>query len=303
MARLNIYLPDDLYQLANKWRHQKNLSEICASALRDELQAAENYRSARNFISAVRPRPQLEKDLCDKYGLLDVVAIDPPANRAELRDALGIRTSAYLDANISRDALLAVGGGRQVWCVVRNLTPKAHKITLTALGMDNVDPRVMHVHPNTLVTLLTLLYGPRTEAHLIGAATFQQLWRYNLPEKDYPKYFVVASCSPLYKDSPFAQLIGKDQVSYLLSQNILGDYAYQFLTADGRVLDVSSTNVECSILQSTMLQGLSQRPDARIILVGGGSDKNEVIHRTLQAKLCNTLITDTATGKYLLTAC
>ena len=40
MPRLNIYLPAEVYELADRARESANLSEICARAIRDELEAA-----------------------------------------------------------------------------------------------------------------------------------------------------------------------------------------------------------------------------------------------------------------------
>lgn len=298
MARLNIYLPDELYNLADKWRGKINLSEVCARALREELGAIESYRGIYGLLDNLRTPSPLEKALARRYGLVDVLVCEADEG-SDIREALGGIAARYLDSHLCDGSLLAIGGGRQMWCVVRNLLPRRVRTVLTALGIRQNDPQVLHAHANTLITILWLLYSPRSEAHLIGTTAFHTIWSDNLPHADHPKYFVAASCGHFDRNTPFAQLIGAEASDELLRNAICGDYAYLFFNNKGQIIE--SLKTECrSILTAPKLQELSRRSDARVLLVAGGEEKRRIVHFALEAGLCNVLITDTLNANYLL---
>ncbi|HZS56787.1 MAG TPA: sugar-binding domain-containing protein [Bryobacteraceae bacterium] len=299
MPRLNVYLSDQVYELANRWKEHSNLSEICARAIKDELGAIEGHRTADKFFQLIRSPNDAEKALKVKYGLTDVVISEVNADSFEIREALGKAAAAYLDQNISDGSVIALAGGRQMWCAVRNLSPRRVKTKITALGMHQTDPSLLHAHPNTLATLIWLLYSPRSEAHVVGSSDKNNPWSDDLPVKPYPTYFVVSSCSSFEEKTSFSQLMGHDAAKALIRKNALGDYAYVFFNKKGTEIDLSlsAPHFRLSALQ---LKKLSARTDARTILVAGGSEKFEAIRTTLAMRLSNTLITDGRTAKKLL---
>ncbi len=299
MPRLNIYLPDQVHELASRWRGTSNLSDICARAIKDEFEAIEGHRAAESLFQALRPPTSLEQLLADRYGLADVVAVEGGADPTKDRDILGRAAAAYLDRNICDGSGIAIAGGRQMWCTVRNLAPRRVRTKITALGMHHADPLLLHAHPNTLVTFLWLLYSPRSEAYVIGAPAPAHPWTADLPQKPHPSYFVISSCSRFEENSPFGQLLGTDARRALLEAGVLGDYAYVFLGKDGREIASPPTPPQ-NKLSADLLRHLSTRMDARTILVASGTDKLEMIGATLGAKLCNTLITDKRTAEHLL---
>src|SRR5207249_1664627 len=141
-----------------KWRRRVNLSEICARALRSELEAAESHRSAQALFSALRSPSTLERTLAVRYKLSEVVVPEITPDTTDVRAALGNAAATYLNRYLCDDSLLAIGGGRQMWCVVKNLTPRQVSVRITGLGIRQNDPQVLHAHANTLTTLLWLLY-------------------------------------------------------------------------------------------------------------------------------------------------
>lgn len=298
MARLNISLPDDLYRQATKWRHRINLSEICARALRGELEAAELHRSAHGLFPAIRPASPLERTLASRYGLVEAVATDPAPYAEALREELGTTAAAYLDRYLSDGSLVAIGGGRQMWCLVRNLTPRQLRLTITGLGVHPNDPYVLHAHANTLTTLLWLLYSPRAKARLVGD-DLDSIWKPDLPRKKYPQYFVVGSCSPFTATSPLARLLGRKATQQLLSKGVSGDFLYHFFSEDGQLLPSPRLETR-SVLSARLLQALSTRADARVIVVAGGDEKLKALTFVLRLRLCNVLITDSVTARKLL---
>jgi hypothetical protein len=200
--------------------------------------------------------------------------------------------------------MLALGGGRQMWRLARNLQPRAVRVALSAMGFRENDPQVLHVHPNTLVTLLWLLYSPRATAQLVAAAPFELSWQPELPRRDRPSYFVFASCAPFTAASPFAQLMGERLSGDLLARGAAGDFAYVFFDAAGRLIDPPERRAvsgpDCSLFSAQALRGLAARTDARVVAVAGGAGKLPVLRAAIQNQLCNVVVTDEPSALALL---
>ncbi len=226
------------------------------------------------------------------------VSDDPVQHEAGLRDALGGVAADYLSQKLGAGAVLAIAGGRQSWCIVEHLDPRPLEISLVALGYRHNDPRVLHAHANTLTTLLWLLFSPRAVARLIGRDP-QEILSPALPVQPEPRYFVVASCAPFSAGGPLASLLGEETTSTLLAKGATCDFAYNFFDKHGRLVSVAIPGDQ-SILSAGCLSSLSRRQDARVVLVAGGRQKVGAMRRVLEAKLCNTLVTDTATARELI---
>ena len=300
MGRLNVSLPADLTPLVSKWRRKINLSEICAQALRHELTAVESHRSAAALLAKIhRPASALERQLLQRYGLADArVAGDPVEHEAGLRESLGSMAAEYLSQKLGAGAVLAIAGGRQSWCIVQHLGPRPLEITIVALGYRQNDPHVLHAHANTLTTLLWLLFSPRAVARLVGGDP-EAILNPSLPVQPEPKYFVVASCAPFSAEGPLARLLGEESTLTLLAKGAVCDFAYNFFDKHGGLVRVA---IPCdqSILSAGCLSSLSRRSDARVVLVAGGRQKVGAVRLVLEARLCNTLVTDTATARHLV---
>lgn len=300
MGRVNISIPDDLAPLVSKWRRKINLSEICTQALRHELTAVESHRSAVGLLTKIqRSTSKLEQQLADRYALVEaVVAKGDARDDRDLRDSLGHQTAEYLNQRLSTGAVLALAGGRQSWCVVQHLGPRQLEITVVALGHRQNDPHVLHAHANTLATMLWLLFSPRASARLVGGNP-EEILNPSLPVESYPKYFVVGSCAPFGVGSPLARLLGDASSSLLLSRGASSDFLYNFFDKNGRPVAASLPGDQ-SIISAGCLSLLSKRPDTRVLLVAGGREKMGAIRSSLEARLCNVFVTDTATAQKLL---
>jgi len=303
MARLNISIPDKLYLATNKWRGRVNLSEICAKALQRELEALEFHRTLGTLTSSFRSHTTLESQLLSHLGLADTVVLESPMDHTNIREELGKLAANYLDRHLCDDSLLAIAGGRQMWCVVKNLTPKSVSVTVTGLGIDQSDPQVLHAHANTLTTLLWLLFSPRAQALVVGRNELElhKIWRLDLPLTNHPRYFVIGSCGPFEPGCSLAGLLGTDASEVLFKRQVCGDFLYQFFDDNGEIVDASLRQNK-SILSSDILGKLCKRPDARVILVAGGPEKLKIIYFALRAGLFNVLITDKETARGLLSA-
>jgi DNA-binding transcriptional regulator LsrR (DeoR family) len=299
MPRLNIYLPAEVYELADRWRESANLSEICARAIRDELEAAQSHRTAPSLGALLRAPTPLEARLTRRFQLAEALVVEAPADDGERREALGRAAAQYLDRNLVDGAALAIAGGRQSWCVARNLSPRRLRVAITALGFNQADPQLLHVHANTLTTLLWLLYSPRSVAHLIGAGAAPAPWPEPLPRRDDVRYFLIASCAPFERQAPFARLLRDDAVDALVAAGAVGDFAYLFFDAAGKIVPGPATAPQ-SVIPAATLRALAKREDARVMLVAGGDAKLAAIRHTLRLGLANMVVTDTETAERLL---
>jgi DNA-binding transcriptional regulator LsrR (DeoR family) len=299
MPRLNIYLPAEVYELADRARDSANLSEICARAIRDELEAAVSHRAAPALATLLRAPTPLEAKLVRRYRLAEALVVEAARAESERREALGRAAAQYLDRNLVDGAELAIAGGRQSWCVARNLSPRRLRLEITALGLGQADPQLLHVHANTLTTLLWLLYSPRSTAHLIGAGAAPSPWAKPPPMRDDATYFLIASCAPLDPRAPFARLIGDGALKALTAAGAVGDFAYLFFDAAGKIVPGPATAPQ-AIIPAPSLRALAKRPDARLMLVAGGVEKFAAMRATLRLGLANMVVTDTETAERLL---
>jgi DNA-binding transcriptional regulator LsrR (DeoR family) len=299
MARVNISIPADLAPLVSKWRRKINLSEICAGALRSELQAVESHRSARPLLRALRKKSPLEQQVAERFNLREAwVSSDAPEDEGSVREVLGELAADYLDRNLSDGCVLAIGGGRQSWCVVEHMRPRQIDVDVVALGYRQADPHLLNVHPNTLVTILWILFSPRARAWLVGNQPADIFDLGSQPRRS-RSYFVVGSCSSFNRESGLARLIGPGDTKTLLSQEVTGDFLYNFFDSKGQIVDFGFS-AEQSTLSASELRYLSGRDDSRVVLVGGGKEKAATIKKTLEAGLCNVLVTETAMAQALV---
>lgn len=298
MPRVNIYLPSDIHELAERWRGDRSLSEICARAIKDEFDALEMHRAPPALLKTLRRPSPLEDELIKKFRCVDAVTAEAPQSEIGIREVLGDLAAKYLDENICDDSAIAIAGGRQMWCAVRRLSPRRVQTVVAALGLHHADPHMLHVHPNALATFMWLLYSPRTQAHLIGTGPQAERW-ITRPKKNFPAYFVLSSCSELTRESSLSRLLGVKTMAGLLKAGAVGDYAYAFFDRAGNEIS-SGTTAPHFLLGYRDLKELSQRSDARTILCAGGEEKQGVIRLVLNAGLANVLITDSATAVRLL---
>ncbi len=301
MARLNISIPDDVYELAEAWRGKVNLSSICAEALRAELQSASDHRDATGLIAQLRGPSEIEQELALRFSLRAAVVAPTSDHDSTRREVLGSAAARYLERQLDYDSILSIGGGRQMWCVVRSLTPRRARVVVAALGYGQFDPEVLHAHSNTLATLVWLLYGPYSRAHLVGSSEFRSIWDRDPPVGEGKSRFLLASCGPFAPDSPLRRVLGDHMSARLDAENVAGDIAYQFYSRSGEPIpiDVRSSN---SVLSDEQLRAQAEDGRSQVILVAAGDSKLEMLELALDRKVCNVLVTDGATARSLLGA-
>jgi DNA-binding transcriptional regulator LsrR (DeoR family) len=295
MARLNIYVPDDLAPVIDRWRHRVNLSDVCARALRETLQSLDHERAMGPLLKHLGGPTPLERAVARRWKLRRVVVAPETADIDEPREPIAIASASLLDEVLADGMLFAVAGGRQMWTMVRRMAPRSLAVHLMALGSGQVDPSVLHAHPNTLVTILSLLYAPRASAALVGAAEIGTLTDHSRKDASATRRVIVGSCSPFDRNSSYARLLEPKSVSALAKRRAKGDCIGVFLDARGAILDTEPPD-HASLLTGDQLESNAKRKDTLVILAAGGAEKRDMIRLSVAAGLCNTLVTDEPTA-------
>ena len=302
MPRLNIYIPMDLEIDISTSRHEINISRVCAAAIRAELAARNNERDTPTlFRPFYRERQRVELGLMTRYALKDVASCDLHGETP--RDVVAKRTAQLLDRTFADGVDVAIGGGLQIWTVIRSVAPRNLALNMWALGFGHVDHAVPHAHANALVTLLSLMYAPRSVAHLVAAPHFRQAWHYPAlypqPGEAHVRRIIVGSCAPFDPESPYARLLGEELTDFLMEENVVGDFLGVFLTPEGKLIEPYTPQMTVSHISSGDLYTLSKRDDTIVLLLAAGKHKLRLTRSVLQAGLCNALITDAETAHAL----
>lgn len=195
---------------------------------------------------------------------------------------------------------LGVGGGTQMWSVIRRLTPRDLRLAISAIGFGHVDRVAPHLHPNVLVTLLSLLY-PRSTVGLIDSPEFRTTWSLDDGGSDFRRV-IVGSCAPFTGDSASAALLGGETTEVLRDARAVGDFLGVFLTPDGGSVEPYPPTATVSHIASADLRAHAKRADTVVALAAAGNAKVEIIRLVLAAELCNVLVTDETTARALLSS-
>ena len=301
MPRLNIYIPDDLDLALRNFPGEINISKVCAAALRAQLTAKADDRSAAALFHSIFDKPSwIEQIILQKYpGLTWVIAPEPMFEGEVPADAVAEATSGFLNRTFFEGCQLGLGGGAHMWDVIRRLEARNLGMGLWALGYGQVDAELPHVHANALVTLLSILYSPRSRAHVVGAPQLERAWHwptlYPKEQGDVQRY-VVGSCGMFDAESAYARLLGKDITDVLVEEHVMGDFLGVFLTPDGRPVEPYARGSVVSHIQAADLRELAKRRDTIVLLSTAGRHKMKLIRAIIEAGLCNALITDFETA-------
>src|SRR5688572_360988 len=302
MPRLTVYIPDELALELRTFPGEMNVSKVCAAALRAELSARGTDRSIEGLFAGIAQNPSyLERALMNRYGLR--IALVGNDKEFDARDTVAFLASRFLDQTFMEGLRVGMGGGRQMWEIARRLQPRNLGITAWALGFGMVDHEMPHVHPNALVTLLSMLYGSRTKTMLVGAPHFERTWSYPAiypPGEPVVHRLMVGSCAMFDADSPYARVLGKEITDFLAEENVMGDFLGVFITPDGRTLQPYTKQMTVSHIMAADLERFAQRNDALVLMASGGGQKVRLMRTALELKLCNALITDVKTARALL---
>lgn len=300
MPRLNVYIPDWLSMELRAYRGEINFSGVCTHALGAELSARQTDRRAVGLLSRIVMTPSdIEQAVAARFRLDRVIA--PPVPKGfELREFVTDKAASFLDALVGEHMQIGVGGGTQMWSIVRRLTPRNLRMDISAIGFGGVDHAAPHVHPNMLATVMSLLYAPRSTPRLVGSPAFAAAWSLDgEPGKDVRRA-IIGACARFDAESAYARVLGADITDVLEDAHVVGDFLGVFLAADGRLVEPYVPGSTVSHIGSAELREHARRPDTIVALVATGKEKVNLIRLVLRAELCNTLITDESTAYILL---
>jgi DNA-binding transcriptional regulator LsrR (DeoR family) len=307
MPRLHIYISHNLAMEIEGYPYEINLSKVCSDAIRAELEAAivGRKRDIVDMFRSVFHEPQgLEHTLMNRLQLRFAVAAKAMHEGETGVDRVADNTARFLDRRLPEGARLAIAGGAQMWNVVRRLAPRNVAVDLWALGFGHVDRQLPHLHPNALVTTLSLLYSPRSRPHLVGERP-NEAWSVppvETKDEKHVRRFILGSCALFDAESPYAQVLGKEITDFLVEENVMGEFCGVFVAPDGRLIEPIAPTMTASHISSADLRSFARREDSIVLMVSAGLHKVKLMRAVIDAGLCNTLITDYETGYALAQA-
>ena len=299
MPRLNIYLNDDAHQLATRWRDKVSLSDICTRAIRDELSAREDGRDIGNLADAWAAPSSLEAELRRALRLQVVRVVEADTtDEIDVRRRLGAAAAELVDRLVPDPCTLIICGGRQIWEVVRSLHPRNIRAEILALGTELIPSRIQHVNSNAMAIIASLLYQPRATADIV--TTYRtETGHYEGVTASFPNRILLSSCSAIDTETPYYTEVGNDFFSDVKSVGAVSEFAYCFLDETGREVDIGYPR-PTRRLNTTGLKEWSRSDKTYVMLVAGGQKKRRAIAACVVQGLCNTVVTDVATAKFIL---
>jgi DNA-binding transcriptional regulator LsrR (DeoR family) len=301
MPSLNVYLPDNLAMDLRSSPSKINLSKVCVAALRAEVSARMTDRTiAGLWAEGVAGPTDLEDATARRFSLGHVLASGEADTPEDTRALVGLHASKLLQRILLEGVQLAVGGGTQMWSVVRRLERRNLGLPISAIGVSQTDHAVPHIHANFLATMLSLLYAPRSRAMLVASPDFARAWSLETPIASELRRIIIGSCARFEADSPYARMLGEEITEVLETERAVGDFLGVFLRPDGTPLEPYPPKAKMSRFTAAELREHSRRGDTIVALAAAGEDKLSLIHRVLVGQLCNCLVTDERTASALL---
>lgn len=300
MPRLNIYIPEDLADDLNLYRDRMNLSAICTDAIRSELKSITTGVPRQKLPGGAEwSRSKAESDLARRFDLrlVRVVPTDAPDTGSE---PVAMVTAELLDTLVRDGMSIAIGGGSQLSATVNHLRPRNVRVNISAIGYGHVDRALPHVHPNSIVTRMSLLYT-RSAVTLVADPLLHERWPLTPePGADDVMRVIIGGCGDWRRYSSMRGILGQEICEVLDEKKVVGDYLGVFLTEDGQPVEPYLPTAAVSNIGSAALYSYARRSDTLVVLVASIFMKMRTLERALAMKLCNALILDEHTASVLL---
>ena len=312
------------------YREDKSKTEISYEIKASTTQVARLLEEAltRKIVNIDFSPPKLEDleyRLKKEFDWLrEVVVIPFSEDLMFLREMLAKATADYFVANVDNTATVALGGGDTLYEMVMALPDKARDITIVPTAIVDTGPRLAHVDPAGLVTLLWVKCGRKPD-HAFAASGLppNQLANRETVKKEYAAHsnrssvkevcakmkeadFVFAGLGCLTADADYEKvsprahnyLLGnmKASVKVLTKEGAVGDVNYSFFDQNG------ATQPNWNIFPALgveELRQMSSKSDKQVI-VTVGKYKMPALKAALKGKIFNVLITDEEAAEELL---
>ncbi|MFK4314183.1 MULTISPECIES: sugar-binding transcriptional regulator [unclassified Bacillus (in: firmicutes)] len=239
----------------------------------------------------------IERDLMKKFHLKDAFVIPTPAE--DYAFSLGKAAAQYLETHLQQGDLLGIGWGETISKMLENI----HFDSSMSLSIVTLTGGVNHYIPRNQ-SYLNYMQG---DLHIIPTpflTSTNEMTQIILSEPSVKDMLHVASLAhtavvgigSLSQDATIVkeEKLTLREMTYIRSQNGVGDILGQFYNTDGKQLELPHHNrligTPLSVLQNMK----------HVVGVAGGTEKIAAIYGALKGKFIHTLITDEETALSLL---
>jgi len=288
-----------------------DLYNISRSSISRLLSRARNEGIVR--IHIIRPRarqPDLERRLCQKFGLREAIVIhapDPLSQTDDLRRLVGAEAAQFVDPLIKFNMMVGVGRGRTLAEIAYGLTKLAtpRNITLVQL-LGDIDIRHSLARGAEITRVLCESYGG-TGYFLNAPALVQdrQLAQLLMQSSNIQRVSALYDRLDLalvgvgaLHDSPLvlAGLLTEPEIQQLARAGAVGDICGHFYTAQGERIDDAYPGVSIGVSWTQLLEC------PQVVVVATGSEKVTPVLGLLRIRMIDVLVTDSRTAQHILNA-
>lgn len=253
---------------------------------------------------------EIEKQLCDFYGLLEVIitdVMDPSAN-SEVSKELGLTAAYYFSRMVKDGDAIGLTWGTTLSAMIDNLkSTKIRNVIVVQLvgGLGEPDS---NTHATDLVRRISLTLGATVRLMpapgIVSSTELARLLRSdryiasaieNVSKVD----IVFAGIGGLTKNALLVRdetIITWNEVKALMDRGAVGEIGLHFYDIQGNLVD-SDLEERVIGIRLDELKTID-----RIVAIAGGTEKVDAIIGAVRGKFINTLITDIFTAKKLLDA-
>ena len=304
------------------------LVKICKQYFEDGLtqqQIANNLRTSRSTVSRLLSKardeqiirfsvevppgiyPELEKELEQKFGLIEAVVVDTFNNDSQLGVAreLGKVAADYLERAVQPDDIIAFAWGTTMKAMVDSMRQKPVAGVKVVQMNGGLTPQMTDVHATSLTRNLAARLGG--ECYILqapGVVDDRQTQEILLADAQVCQVFELAGqaniafmgIGNIAAEALWgrAGLLSKEITAELRSLGAVGDIMSRYFDRNGMLVN-SSLCQRVVGLPIDQLKRVNRR-----VGIAGGSAKVEAILGALRGKYINVLITDHLTAQELV---
>jgi len=248
----------------------------------------------------------LERALCQKYGLDEVIAVPVKNGQAvDFYHELGIAAADTLQRSLQNKEVIAITWGRTLKAVVNNLPAMTKPEIRVVQALGGINSPDVEINGSELARKLAQIVGARPILlSSPGLVASREIRDALIKDPQISRVIDLAARADIALVGVGAlnleslarryNIISRDDFERLKARDVIGDIGLRYFNSQGE-------QVDDELHDRTIGLDLNQlRKVKRVIGVTGGPDKVESIRAALKGKLINVLITDDNTGKALL---
>ena len=250
----------------------------------------------------------LEKQICDVYGLEEVVItrVSDAESREIVARELGAKAAYYFNRSVQNGDVVSVTWGTTISSMVDNLkATKSLHITVVQLMGGLGDPAVS-IHGTEIIRRISMLIDSIVRL-MPAPGIVDSIEAANFLKSD--KHISAAIDAVINADIIFAgigslsqeallikdeTIISREEVKWLRKNGAIGEFALHFYDKNGKLVD---SDIEKRIIGI----GWDEIKNIdRVVAIAGGPEKNDAILGALHGGFVDVLITDHETARKLV---